>query len=70
MSKILKLVKKREKTSLIIKPTLLKSFNEKCLKEKLGRFYCPELKWYLMKPCPFESREECTNYNNSVLGKA
>ncbi len=27
-----------------------------------SRFWCPERRWFMTAPCPFENRRECRNF--------
>jgi len=33
-----------------------------CGFQLLGRFWCPEKKWFAKRPCGFENKNECDNF--------
>ncbi len=33
-----------------------------CNEPFMGRFWCPEKKWFRKTPCPFSSRYECLSF--------
>ncbi len=40
-----------------------------CNEPYKDKYWCPELKWFMNNPCPFVSRQDCTNWENQCYGK-